>query len=269
MQFIISAKAGLVNAVDGTANVRVQEQVAVGEPIQTGPSSRVEVLLNPSTFLRVDENSEVVLDSVDLANVQVRIISGSAIVDCGAVEKNSPIQVTDGTETLSISQPGTYRFPDGAAAPQLEDWNQQRSGEIAAANARSADTDAALNHPGFPDQGYPYGTPYGTPYYPGPAWPNSLIMPGIGAPLGAFSYFSPYGGYGFYQPFINTAPIVLFRPVIRPLPRPVVRPGVRPLPVLTPRPTVPVSRPTLIPSGPRGPVRPAGAGHVAVAHGHR
>jgi hypothetical protein len=27
MQFIISAKAGLVNAVEGTANVRVQEQV--------------------------------------------------------------------------------------------------------------------------------------------------------------------------------------------------------------------------------------------------
>src|SRR5215469_7762093 len=112
LQFIISAKAGLVNDVDGTANVRVQEQVAAGQSIQTGPASRVEILLNPSTFLRMDENSEVVLDSVDLANVQVRIVSGSAIIDSGAVEKGSPIQVTDGTETLSISKPGTYRFPD-------------------------------------------------------------------------------------------------------------------------------------------------------------
>src|SRR5215469_11672654 len=122
----------------------------------------------------MDENSEVVLDSVDLANVQVRIVSGSAIVDCGSVEKGSPIQVTDGTETLSISKPGTYRFPDGVAAPLLEDWNQQRSGQIAAANARSADADAQ-NNPAFPDQGLPYGVPY----YPGPAWPYSLT-PGVG-----------------------------------------------------------------------------------------
>ena len=254
MQFIISAKAGLVNAVDGTANVRVQEQLAAGQSIQTGPSSRVEILLNPSTYLRMDENSEVVLDSIDLANVQVRILSGSAIVDCGAVEKGSPIQVTDGTETLSISKPGTYRFPEGAAAPLLDDWNQQRAGEIAAANARSADADAALNNPPFPDQGLPYGVPY----YPGAVAPYSLT-PGIGGPLGAFSYYSPYGGYGFYQPFFLTAPIVLYRPVIRQLPRPV--------PVLTPRPTVPVSRPTVGVTPPRGPLRPAG--HVAVRAGHR
>ena len=96
MQFIISAKAGLVNAVDGTVNVHVQEMVPSGAPIQTGPSGRVEILLNPGTFLRLGEDSQVVLDSVDLADVRVRILSGSAVIECNSVQKDSPITVTDG-----------------------------------------------------------------------------------------------------------------------------------------------------------------------------
>src|SRR5437868_4945528 len=76
MQFIISAKAGLVNAVEGAANVRVQEQVPAGSPIQTSSTGRVEILLNPGSFLRLGENSLVVLDSVELTNIAVRVLSG-------------------------------------------------------------------------------------------------------------------------------------------------------------------------------------------------
>ena len=50
MQFMISAKAGLVNYIDGQANVRLHEQVPVGTPIETGPRSHVELLLNPGSF---------------------------------------------------------------------------------------------------------------------------------------------------------------------------------------------------------------------------
>lgn len=211
MQFIISAKAGLVNAVEGTANVRVQQLVAAGASIQTGPSGRVEILLNPGTFLRLGEDSEAVLDSVELTDVQVRILSGSAIVECSAVQKDSSIRVTDGKQTLSISKPGTYRFPEDAASASLDDWNQQRSELIAAANTRSAETDAAANNPAFAGQGLPL--------YPGSMWPNSLY-PGLASP---FSFFSSYaGGYRFYQPLTVMPPLVLYPPVImRPLPRPV------------------------------------------------
>jgi hypothetical protein len=247
MQFIISAKAGLVNSIEGTANVHVQEMVPAGAPIQTGPNGRVEILLNPGTFLRLGEDSQAVLDSVDLADVQVHILSGSAVIECGSVEKDSPIRVTDGTETVTISKPGTYRFPEDAVSASLDDWNQQRSELIAAANARSAATDAASNNPAFPSQGWPlYPGSVGASIYPGSAWPNGLY-PGVASP---FSYYPSYlggYGYGFYQPLGAMPPLVLLypRPVItRPLPRPVAiapRPGTA-TPV-TSRPPVPVTRP--------------------------
>ena len=248
MQFIISAKAGLVNAVEGTANVRVQELVPAGSPIQTGPAGRVEILLNPGTYLRLGENSEAVLDSVELTNVQVRIPSGSAVIDCSAVEKGSPIRVTDGAATLWISNPGTYRFPEDAGSASLDDWSQQRSELIAAANARSAETDAAMNNPGFPSPGLPI--------YPGSLWPTGPL-PGVVSPTGPFSYFPSYvGGYRFYQPFATLTPFAFYPPP------PVLRIVPRPAPV-SPRP--PVTRPP----SPNRPQPPRLGGHVARGGGHR
>ncbi len=115
MQFIISAKAGLVNAVEGTANVRLQEQVQAGAVIQTAPKSRVEILLNPGSFLRLGENSEALLDSVDLTNIAIRILAGDAIVESSSIDKDSPIRVTDGSLNVLIVAPGKYRFSENTA----------------------------------------------------------------------------------------------------------------------------------------------------------
>jgi len=115
MQFIISAKAGLVNAVEGTPNVGLQEQVPAGAPIQTGPGARVEILLNPGSFLRLGENSEAVLDSVDLTNISVRVLAGSAIVESSNIDKDNPIRVTEGSLSVLIAVPGVYRFSENTA----------------------------------------------------------------------------------------------------------------------------------------------------------
>jgi hypothetical protein len=229
MQFIISAKAGLVNAVEGSPNVRLQQQVAAGEVIKTGSTGRVEILLNPGTFFRLGEDSEAVLDSVDLTNIQLHILSGSAVIECGAVEKDSPIRVADDNETVLISKPGTYRFPKDSTSASLDDWNQQRSEEIAAANQRSAQTDSALNNQGL--------FPGGQALYPGSAWPYTVPLGAYGGP---FSFFSSYGGgYSFYQPLVPIAPIWMYRPVNNVVPRPTL---VLPRPT-GPRPVTSVPRP--------------------------
>src|SRR5437867_2944165 len=116
MQFIISAKAGLVNYVDGQINVRLHEQVSVGTPIQTGPHSHVEMLLNPGSFLRLDENSTVVLDSVELTNIAVRLIEGAALIETADINKETPIRVTTGNLRVLIVSPGLYRFSDATAS---------------------------------------------------------------------------------------------------------------------------------------------------------
>ena len=177
MQFIISAKAGLVNDVEGDANVRVNQQVNAGVPIQTGATGRVEVMLNPGSFLRLGENSEVVLDSVDLTDIQVRVVSGIAIIESSAVDKNSPIRVSSGDKTQLIASPGVYKFTENGLPEQtseLEQWSQQRSKEIAAINARSAQSDSAsyyptdpygqLLYPGGPFRSLPGSSPYLAPY---------------------------------------------------------------------------------------------------------
>src|SRR5262249_8774268 len=101
MQFVVSAKAGFVNYVDGTATVRRQQQVQVGVPVETQSGSHVELLLSPGSLLRIGENSVVVMDSVDLSNIAIRVVSGSAIVESATLNKDYPIHVT--TEALRVS----------------------------------------------------------------------------------------------------------------------------------------------------------------------
>src|SRR6266850_4812118 len=116
MQFMISARAGLVNYVDGQTSVRLHEQVPAGTLIQTGPNSHVELLLNPGSFLRLDENSTVVLDSVELTNIAVRVVAGSALLEAGAIDKRTPISVTTGGLRVLIVSSGMYRFSGDTAA---------------------------------------------------------------------------------------------------------------------------------------------------------
>jgi hypothetical protein len=294
MQFIISAKAGLVNAVDGPANVQVHQQLQAGAPIETAPRGMVEVLLNPQTFLRLGENSEAVLDSVDLTNIAVRVLAGSAIIDSSSIEKDSPIRVTDGSLNVLITSPGLYEFSANTASvvqgelrtedstrtvtkgwqittrgdqdvsyeeakidasepvTALEQWNQDRSQQIASADARSAQTDDAANFP----PSYPSYPLY--PSYPG--YQSPLLYPGGPYAYGPritpfytpFSFFNLYGGgYGFYQPLIPTAPLLI--PYVPAPPRPILRPspGVRP-PSSVPFHPAPAPRPSRPGGGFRG-----------------
>jgi FecR protein len=290
MQFIISAKAGLVNAVEGTANVRIQEQVPAGSPIQTGSAGRVEILLNPGSFLRLAENSLAVLDSVELTNIRVHVISGSAIIEAGSVEKDSPIRVTNGQLKVSIVAPGIYRFSENTASvldgelrtedtalsidkgrqikargdqddqyeeskipspeqvTSLDEWSQQRSKQIASANARSSDTDSASNSlvPSDPRLFL----------YPGAISPYSFPSRVVPSPT-PFSFFQWYnGGYGFYQPLMPGPPVFIYPPYrighYRPLPYPV--PSVSRPPMITP--SAPPPHPTPHPAPHPLPSRP-------------
>jgi len=115
MQVLISAKAGLVNYTQGPTNVRLHQQVTVAEPIQTGPRGHAELLLNPGSFLRLDESSTAVLDSVDLTNIDVRIVSGAAVLEAADIDKHAPINVTTGNLKVRIVSAGVYRFSGDTA----------------------------------------------------------------------------------------------------------------------------------------------------------
>ena len=114
-RFMSGPRAGFVNAVDGQANVRLHQQVQVGKPVQTGPGSHVELLLAPGSFLRLDENSTVVIESNTLNETIVRVVSGTALLESDVVDVRLRTNVVVGPRKARIGSVGLYRFTADAA----------------------------------------------------------------------------------------------------------------------------------------------------------
>jgi len=128
VQYVVSVKAGLVNHVQGSANVASMQTVKAGQPIKTGGDGYVEILLRPGSFLRLGEDSEATLDDTDLATVKVTIVRGPALIEAAELSKDHPITVTTGNLTTKIRSSGIYRFENGTATVlqgklQTEDSN--------------------------------------------------------------------------------------------------------------------------------------------------
>ena len=120
-KFVISARAGGVNAVTGRASLRahgnsewqqltIKEDLETGDVVRTGLDGRVEMLLNPGSYLRIGEDSEVELSDNSLDNLEVRLIRGTAIVEVtGADDGQLFIGITTPHTRMSIIRRGLYR----------------------------------------------------------------------------------------------------------------------------------------------------------------
>ena len=126
-RFGISAKAGGINSVIGRVLVQragqnspqdlsAKDDLTSGDVVTTRGGSRVEVLLNPGSYLRVTENSEFELTDNSLNNLQLRLINGSAIIEAtGTDDLRLQIGVLTKQTRFTIVRRGVYRinvFPD-------------------------------------------------------------------------------------------------------------------------------------------------------------
>lgn len=120
-KFVISAKAGGVNAVSGRAETRpfrgadwallnITDDLKAGDVVKTGLDGRVEMLLNPGSYLRIGENSEFELTDNSLENLEVRLLRGTAIIEAtGADETELAINITTPHAKMIIIRRGLYR----------------------------------------------------------------------------------------------------------------------------------------------------------------
>ncbi len=120
-KFVISARAGGVNAVTGRATMRahgnsewqqltIKEDLEKGDAVRTGLDGRVELLLNPGSYMRVGENSEFELANNSIENLEVRLVKGTAIVEVtGADDEELFIGITTPHARMSIVRRGLYR----------------------------------------------------------------------------------------------------------------------------------------------------------------
>jgi hypothetical protein len=116
--YLVSAQAGVVNAVEGEAIYRrdggswdaltAREELQAYDRIRTGAGARVEILLNPGAYLRLSENAELVITETEAKRVQVFISKGSAIVEASVVD--GYIGVATPRAELAIVRGGLYRF---------------------------------------------------------------------------------------------------------------------------------------------------------------
>jgi hypothetical protein len=213
-QFLVSTKAGIVNYVQGAANVKPATSVPAGKPITTGPGGAVEILLNPGSYLRMGENSEVLLERVELSDIVLRIVKGSAVIEASGVDKDLPLAVNSGKLEMQIIKDGIYLFADGKVVvvdgkvrdagnnglvygkgyqisddkgyraqkvktftTQLELWSQKRGEQIARANLNIANS---LN------QNRNIGSSFLDVWLWAPGYASFIYMPGG-------RYRSPYG----------------------------------------------------------------------------
>jgi hypothetical protein len=121
-KFVISAKAGGINAVTGQASVHskgdsdwqqltITDDLNAGDRVRTAHDGRVEILLNPGSYLRVGGNTEVELANNSLANLEVRLIKGTAIVEAtGADGLELNINISTPHTKLAIVRHGLYRL---------------------------------------------------------------------------------------------------------------------------------------------------------------
>ncbi|HEY3027202.1 MAG TPA: FecR family protein [Pyrinomonadaceae bacterium] len=121
-KFVISAKAGGVNSVIGRVTVQhrsesqpelltSQQDLEAGDMVDTGTSGRVEVLLNPGSYLRAAERSRFVLADNSLEHLTLRLLSGSAIVEAtGADGVNMQIDIDTPQSHFAIVKRGIYRL---------------------------------------------------------------------------------------------------------------------------------------------------------------
>jgi len=145
-QHLISTKAGFVNRVEGKVMIQRQDsengemgraslgtQMRNGDWLITTADSRAEVLLNPGSYLRMDEKAKIRAVNTDLAEIRFELVSGSIIIEVGApntnqgaIDKKMALEVVTPQGQVSIAKEGLYRFDAKGAVTSVS----VRKGEL-------------------------------------------------------------------------------------------------------------------------------------------
>ena len=108
---VISARAGLITYVRNLT-VAVDEHIGEGNEVHGGPGSRFEAMLTPDSYVRMRGASAIALESETLDRTVIRVLSGTAIIDAGRVDRDIPIRVRLGELEFSIAKDGLYLFEE-------------------------------------------------------------------------------------------------------------------------------------------------------------
>ena len=113
-----SVVPGTINYVEGQVSLGSQPlnsksvgstEMQPGESLTT-ENGMVEVLLTPGVFLRVGDNSDVKLVSSGLADTEVGVIKGEAMLEVAELHKQNDLRVQEGGVPIRLLKTGLYDF---------------------------------------------------------------------------------------------------------------------------------------------------------------
>src|SRR5580700_2900368 len=120
-QNVISARSGLIHYAEGNVTLEGQKVkpkngefpvVGAGQTLATG-DARAEVLLTPGVFLRLGEQASFKMVSNRLADTQVEILTGSAIIEVDELLKGNAVMVLFRDVKITPLKHGLYRLDAG------------------------------------------------------------------------------------------------------------------------------------------------------------
>lgn len=118
-QDVISARAGYVNYKHGDVTLpagregKPVKQLMEGQSVSTR-HGRVEILLTPGTFLRLDHESEARLLSSSLRDGRAEIVTGTATLEVNEIPKGNSLGIEWQGQLVPIMKTGLYRFEPNA-----------------------------------------------------------------------------------------------------------------------------------------------------------
>jgi hypothetical protein len=133
-QTIISVRAGLLNDTAGCVLLEGKHiEYQPTHVIHLRPHQQLrtedghaEVLLGPEIFLRMGFESKIEMVSTDLTAPQVRLLSGSALIDANGLTDQCPVSVMVGRTEIRLVKKGLYRIEAPESGPAvLMVWNGQ------------------------------------------------------------------------------------------------------------------------------------------------
>src|ERR1051325_3290614 len=92
-------------------SLSVKDDLKSGDVARTGADGRVEVLLNPGSYLRAGAQTEFELSDASLANLRLRLAGGSVLVEAtGYGDLGLDIEVSTPQTRVEIVRSGVYRI---------------------------------------------------------------------------------------------------------------------------------------------------------------
>lgn len=123
-QSVIAVRSGVVHFMEGSVFIDDQPleptfgtfpMIKEGSRLWTG-NGRVEVLLTPGVFLRLDENSSIRMITNSLSDTRVEFMRGSMILDSGDPTAGNSVVVMYKDWQIRFPEHGVYRIDTDPAA---------------------------------------------------------------------------------------------------------------------------------------------------------